>query len=62
MPKFRVLRQHLGERMYREGEMRDAAASEVAHLVAAGVLEPVAPEIIPAPDPKRRRARKETGE
>ncbi|MBL3552705.1 hypothetical protein [Rhodovulum sulfidophilum] len=60
MPKFKVLRQHLGERMYREGEMRDAAASEVAHLVAAGVL--AAPESIPAPDPKPSRARKGTGE
>jgi len=60
MLKYTVLRQHLGDRMYLQGDVREAVEAEVAHLVAAGVL--AAPESIPAPDPKPRRARKGTGE
>ncbi|RAP40640.1 hypothetical protein BYZ73_13705 [Rhodovulum viride] len=56
MPTYTVLRQHLGERMYLEGEMREAAEAEVAHLIAAGVLGASDPE--PEPAPKPRRARK----
>ncbi|WP_181498149.1 hypothetical protein [Rhodovulum viride] len=53
MPTYTVLRQHLGERMYLEGEIREAAEVEVAHLIAAGVLG--APEPPPAPKPHRAR-------
>ncbi len=35
---YRVLRQHLGDRMYQPGEEREAEAADVAHLVASGVL------------------------
>ncbi|RBO54060.1 hypothetical protein DSD19_06260 [Rhodovulum sp. BSW8] len=66
MPKYTVLRQHLGERMYLEGDMREAVEAEVAHLIAAGVLEPVAPAETAEPStsaaPKPRRARKGAGE
>ena len=36
---FNVLRRHEGDRLYEEGDTREASASEVAHLVASGVLE-----------------------
>ncbi|PTW45286.1 hypothetical protein [Rhodovulum kholense] len=55
MPTYTVLRQHLGERMYLEGEMREAAEAEVAHLIAAGVLGAPDPEPEPAPKPRRTR-------
>ena len=35
---FNVLRRHEGDRLYEEGNTREAVAAEVAHLVAAGVL------------------------
>lgn len=38
MAEFVVKRQHLGDRMYLPGDTRQAAESEVAHLVRAGVL------------------------
>jgi len=37
--KYTVIRQHFGDRMYMPGEERDATASDVQHLVKAGVLE-----------------------
>lgn len=44
--QYHVMRQHLGDRLYRRGEIRDARPSEVAHLVDAGVLaEKVAPKV-----------------
>lgn len=48
MPKlnrYRVVREHYGDKSYAEGDIRDAAASDVAHLVPH-VLELVGP----APD------------
>lgn len=39
--EFRVIRQHLGDRMYMPGDTREADPKEVAHLVAGGVIEPV---------------------
>lgn len=41
MAKFKVLRQHQGDKPYAEGDTRDADERDVAHLVANGVLEPV---------------------
>lgn len=35
---FNVLRRHEGDRLYDEGDTREAVAAEVAHLVAGGVL------------------------
>jgi len=37
--KFRVLRQHFGDKMYMPGDEREAAESDVKHLVDAGVLD-----------------------
>lgn len=39
--KFKVRRQHLGDRMYLPGDTREVAAASVKHLVANGVLEPI---------------------
>lgn len=46
MQKFNVLRQHIGDQFYdpdgaQGPAVREADASSVAHLVEAGVLEPV---------------------
>jgi hypothetical protein len=57
MIKFKVLRRHLGDKAYEEGDEREANAGDVAHLVAAGVLE--APENkAAAPVENKGRARK----
>lgn len=47
MAEFVVKRQHLGDRMYLPGDTRQAAESEVAHLIKNGVLKrekPAKPE------------------
>lgn len=36
--KYLVEREHLGDRAYAKGDVREASPSEVAHLVRAGVL------------------------
>lgn len=36
--RYDVLREHFGDRFYREGEQREAQAASVTHLVRAGVL------------------------
>jgi hypothetical protein len=38
MKTYSVVRQHLGDKMYMPGDKREAAPSDVAHLIAAGVL------------------------
>lgn len=38
MKTYKVLRQHLGDKMYMPGDARKAEPSEVAHLVKSGVL------------------------
>ncbi|MCA1368079.1 hypothetical protein I6F15_11765 [Bradyrhizobium sp. BRP14] len=38
--KFKVLRQHLGDKMYMPGDEREADEHEVRHLVDRGVLVP----------------------
>ena len=48
MASFKVLRQHQGDKPYLPGETREAAASEVAHLVAKGVLDPIQTKAEPA--------------
>ncbi|MGP3699197.1 hypothetical protein [Rhodobacter sp. NSM] len=40
MQKYTVLRQHIGDRPYEPGDMREAAHADVAHLVPH-VLEPI---------------------
>ena len=39
MQEFKVLREHHGDKPYQGGDLRIADATEVAHLVRAGVLE-----------------------
>ena len=46
--KYRVMRQHFGDRLYQDGEERDASEGDVAHLVANGVLEPIKAKAEPA--------------
>ena len=55
MAKFIVHRRHLGDRLYEPGEEREASASDVAHLVERGILEPVR-EKREAPEAKADRA------
>lgn len=43
MKTFTVLRQHEGDRLYLEGEAREAEAGEVQHLVDMGVLGEAVP-------------------
>ncbi|MDW9368834.1 hypothetical protein GOB34_14280 [Sinorhizobium meliloti] len=54
MAEFTVKRQHLGDRMYLPGDTRQAAESEVAHLIRNGVLQKEK-----APKPEKGKA--ETG-
>lgn len=53
--KFKVCRQHLGDRMYLPGETREVSAGSVKHLVANGVLEPVKEKTEAAPKNKAER-------
>lgn len=39
MMKFKVAREHYGDRYYRAGDVREANEGAVAHLLLAGVLE-----------------------
>lgn len=36
--KFKVLREHIGDKFYRKGDLREANASDVKHLVTKGIL------------------------
>ncbi|WP_457663413.1 hypothetical protein [Sinorhizobium medicae] len=51
MAEFTVKRQHLGGRMYLPGDTRQAAESEVAHLIRNGVLQKAK-----APKPEKGKA------
>ena len=42
--KYDVLRRHIGDKLYEEGDQRDAAERDVAHLVKNGVLRAAAGE------------------
>ena len=39
--KYDVLRRHIGDKLYEQGDEREAKESDVAHLVNNGVLRPV---------------------
>lgn len=57
--RFNVLRQHYGDRDYVPGDTREADPAQVAHLVAAGVLEETKVEPpVEAKSPARSRAKK----
>lgn len=36
---FNVLRRHEGDKLYEEGDTREAVVAEVGHLIGLGVLE-----------------------
>lgn len=57
---FKVVRQHLGDRMYMPGEQREAEPSDVAHLVRSGALAKMdeAPENKAEPAPQNKAGRK----
>lgn len=46
--KYEVTRQVLFDRLYHAGETYEGSASEVAHLVANGVLRPIRAKAEPA--------------
>ena len=50
--KFRVLRQHQGDKFYNAGDEREANEGDVAHLVKSGVLEPLKSKAEPKPKNK----------
>jgi len=43
--KFTVLRHHVGDKPYAEGETREADERDVAHLVKSGTLAKAAPPV-----------------
>lgn len=51
LTRYRVLREHDGDRFYIEGDTRDAMSGDVAHLVGR-VLEEIGPVPEPASDAK----------
>jgi hypothetical protein len=46
MEEYEVMRRHQGDKFYEEGDIREARPSDVAHLVANGVLRKKAPEVL----------------
>lgn len=62
MATFKVLRQHLGDKLYLPGDEREAENIDVQHLVASGVLEAAggAKAKGPAPENKAAAAAPET--
>ena len=56
MKKFTVLRQHLGDKMYMPGAVRDATETDVKHLVQSGILEEAKGKAEAAPANKAEKA------
>lgn len=54
--KYTVLRQHLGDKMYMPGDEREANASDVKHLIDAGVLREAKGKAEAAPANKAEKA------
>ncbi|MFK0338719.1 hypothetical protein ACIQT7_15735 [Agrobacterium deltaense] len=48
MKTYEVLRQHLGDKMYMPGDVREADQGEVQHLIDRGVLRETKPKAEPA--------------
>lgn len=46
--KYHVLRRHIGDKLYEEGDEREADEGDVAHLVKNGVLQPSGQKAEPA--------------
>ena len=51
MAKYKVIRQHLGDRMYMPGEVRELAEADARYLIPR-CLEPLAAKAEPAPKNK----------
>ena len=54
--KFKVLRQHYGDKLYAAGDTREADEKTVRHLVDAGVLEEAGTKAEAAPENKAEPA------
>ena len=54
--KYDVLRRHIGDKFYEEGDEREANESDVVHLVKSGVLRPVGEKPAAAPNNKAEKA------
>jgi hypothetical protein len=54
--KFRVLRQHYGDRQYMPGDEREASKADVQHLIDAGVLVEAKAKSEPPPKNKAEKA------
>ena len=52
MASFTVMRQHIGDRFYAPGDVREANSDEVRHLVKNGVLAPTSETSESAPSNK----------
>ncbi|MDH4992059.1 hypothetical protein QEZ48_14660 [Aquamicrobium lusatiense] len=39
--KFDVLRRHIGDKLYEQGDQREVEERDVAHLIKNGVLRPL---------------------
>lgn len=65
MAEFTVIRNHLGDRHYRPGDLREADEMAVAHLVRAGVLvkigKPPANKALRVPENKSGPSSASTG-
>lgn len=48
MAKFKVLRSHLGDKMYQKGDIREANPSQVSHLVGKVLAVATAEDLKPA--------------
>lgn len=54
--KFKVLKQHYGDKQYFAGDTREANEADVKHLVERGVLQAVGGKSEPAPVNKAEAA------
>lgn len=54
--KFKVLREHYGDRLYTESDEREANERDVEHLVKAGVLQKADAKSEPEPENKAELA------
>ncbi|MGY3609922.1 MULTISPECIES: hypothetical protein [unclassified Bradyrhizobium] len=52
--KFYVMRQHIGDKPYAKGDIREADETEVKHLVEAGVLSKDPPKAKGEVKPKNK--------
>ncbi|NSL20561.1 hypothetical protein [Agrobacterium tumefaciens] len=56
MKTYDVLRQHLGDKMYMPGDIREVAPGDVQHLIDNGVLREAKAKSEPTPSNKAEKA------